>query len=70
MTSRLSLWQTKLKAAKAEQHQHEKMLRQQYRALERIQKQITELENKIEYELAKAQQRTGAYDRRSGVEFA
>ena len=35
MTSRLSLWQTKLKAAKAEQHQHEKMLRQQYRALER-----------------------------------
>ena len=50
MTSRLSLWQTKLKAAKAEQHQHEKMLRQQYRALERIQKQITELENKIEFD--------------------
>jgi transposase len=70
MTSRLSLWQTKLKAAKAEQHQHEKMLRQQYRALERIQKQIIELENKIEHELAKAQQRTGAYDRGSGVEFA
>jgi hypothetical protein len=46
------------------------ILRQQYRALERIQKQITELENKIEYELAKAQQRTGAYDRGSGVEFA
>jgi predicted nucleic acid-binding Zn-ribbon protein len=67
MTSRLSLWQTKLKAAKAEQHQHEKMLRQQYRALERIQKQITELENKIEHELAKAQQRTGAYDRGSGA---
>ena len=62
MTSRLSLWQTKLKAAKAEQHQHEKMLRQQYRALERIQKQITELENKIEYELAKAKQRTGVVD--------
>ena len=70
MTSRLSLWQTKLKAAKAEQYQHEKMLRQQYRALERIQKQITELENKIEHELAKAQQRTGAYDRGSSVEFA
>ncbi len=70
MTSRLSLWQTKLKAAKAEQHQHEKMLRQQYRALERIQKQIIELENKIEHELAKAQQRTGAYDRGSSVEFA
>jgi predicted nucleic acid-binding Zn-ribbon protein len=70
MTSRLSLWQTKLKAAKAEQHQHEKMLRQQYRALERIQKQITELENKIEHELAKAQQRTGAYDRGTSVEFA
>ena len=44
MTSRLSLWQTKLKAAKAEQHQHEKMLRQQYRALERIQKQMDCLE--------------------------
>ena len=70
MTSRLSLWQTKLKAAKAEQHQHEKMLRQQYRALERIQKQIIELENKIEHELAKAQQRTGVYDRGSSVEFA
>jgi transposase len=70
MTSRLSLWQTKLKAAKAEQHQHEKMLRQQYRALERIQKQIIELENKIEHELAKAQQRTGAYDRGTSVEFA
>ena len=70
MTSRLSLWQTKLKAAKAEQHQPEKMLRQQYRALERIQKQITELENKIEHELAKAQQRTGAYDRGTSVEFA
>ena len=70
MTSRLSLWQTKLKAAKAEQHQHEKMLRQQYRALERIQKQITELENKIEHELAKAQQRTSAYDRGTSVEFA
>jgi predicted nucleic acid-binding Zn-ribbon protein len=61
MTSRLSLWQTKLKAAKAEQHQHEKMLRQQYRALERIQKQITELESKIEHELAKAKQRNSAY---------
>ena len=61
MTSRLSLWQTKLKAAKAEQHQHEKMLRQQYRALERIQKQIIELENKIEHELAKAEQRNSAY---------
>ena len=70
MNSRLKLWQTKLKAAKAEQHQHEKMLRQQYRALERIQKQIIELENKIEHELAKAQQRTGAYDRGSSVEFA
>jgi transposase len=70
MTSRLSLWQTKLKTAKAEQHQHEKMLRQQYRALERIQKQIIELENKIEHELAKAQQRTGAYDRGTSVEFA
>ena len=70
MNSRLKLWQAKLKAAKAEQYQHEKMLRQQYRALERIQKQITELENKIEYELAKAQQRTGAHDRGSGVEFA
>ena len=61
MTSRLSLWQTKLKAAKAEQHQYEKMLRQQYRALERIQKQITELENKIADELAKAEQRNSAY---------
>jgi DNA repair exonuclease SbcCD ATPase subunit len=70
MTSRLSLWQTKLKAAKAEQHQHEKMLRQQYRALERIQKQITELENKIAVKLAKTQQRTGAYDRGTSVEFA
>jgi hypothetical protein len=52
------LWQTKLKAAKAEQHQYEKMLRQQYRALERVQKQITELENKIAVKLAKTQQRT------------
>jgi hypothetical protein len=61
MTSRLSLWQTKIKAAKAEQHQYEKMLRQQYRALERVQKQITELENKIEHELAKAEQRNSAH---------
>lgn len=60
MTSRLSLWQTKIKAAKAEQHQYEKMLRQQYRALERVQKQINDLENKIADELAKTQQRTGA----------
>jgi predicted nucleic acid-binding Zn-ribbon protein len=70
MTSRLNLWQTKLKAAKAEQHHYEKLLRQRYRALERVQKQITELENKIEHELAKTQQRTATYDRGSGVEFA
>jgi len=55
------LWQTKLKAAKAEQHQYEKMLRQQYRALERVQKQINDLENKIADELAKAQQRNSAH---------
>lgn len=58
MNSRLKLWQAKLKAAKAERHQWEKAVRQHIRAATRVEKQITELENKIAVKLAKTQQRT------------
>lgn len=52
---RLKLWQTKLKAAKAEERQWAKAYNRAERAMLRVGRQIDELEKKIANELAKAQ---------------
>jgi hypothetical protein len=61
MTSnRLKLLKAKLIAARAEERQWAKVHNRAERAMLRIGRQIDQLENRIESELAKAQQRSGA----------
>ncbi len=61
MTSnRLKLLKAKLIAARAEEKQWAKVYNRAERAMLRIGRQIDQLENRIESELAKAQQRSGA----------
>ena len=55
----VKMWTVKLKAARHEEQQWAKAYNKAERALNRIGKEIQELEKKIADELAKAEQRSG-----------
>lgn len=59
-STRLKLWKTKLKAARADERQWARVYNRAEKAMLRIGREIDELEKKIENELAKAEQRAGA----------
>lgn len=59
-STRLKLWKTKLKAARADERQWARVYNRAEKAMLRIGREIDELEKKIEDELAKAEQRTCA----------
>ena len=59
-STRLKLWKTKLKAARADERQWARVYNRAEKAMLRIGREIDELEKKIENELAKAEQRTCA----------
>lgn len=58
--TRLNLWKAKLKAARVEEKQWAKVYNRAERAMLRVSRQIDELEKRIESELAKTKQGTGA----------
>ena len=59
-STRLKLWKTKLKVARADERQWARVYNRAEKAMLRIGREIDELEKKIENELAKAEQRAGA----------